>query len=252
LLGGCASRVSAAGAAAVSESPGGFFTRHTQGQSHLSLGGSRGIMVKVTDGASTYYSDIYSRLMSDRIVMLYGPVTEAQCALVTAQLLHLEGEDPERPVTMYINSPGGEVSAGLGIYDTMQYIKCPVHTTCVGRAASMGSLLLCAGEAGERRMLPHARVMCHQPLGGSSGQVTDMEIYVKEMMATKSTVYDIYATHTGQTASYIAQQMERDRWMSAEEARQFGLVDEVFKPRGKADGKGKADTEGGQQAHEPK
>ena len=195
------------------------------------MGARRGITVKVQDGAFTYYSDIFSRLMSDRIVMLNGPINEYTCSMVTAQLLHLEGEDHERPVTMYINSPGGEISAGLGIYDTMQYIKCPVHTTCVGRAASMGSLLLCAGEAGQRRILPHARVMCHQPLGGGSGQVTDMEILVNEMLHTKQTIYDIYSKHTGQSVATITEVMERDRWMSAHEAQRFGLVDDVFVPR---------------------
>ncbi|MFO7273948.1 MAG: ATP-dependent Clp protease proteolytic subunit [Bacillota bacterium] len=178
--------------------------------------------------------DIYSRLLKDRIVFLGTPIDDQVANVVIAQLLFLESEDPDKPVNLYINSPGGSVSAGLGIYDAMQHIKSPVNTTVVGMAASMAALLLAAG-TGKRYALPNARVMIHQPhLSGVGGQVTDIEITAREAVKTKQIMAEILAKHSGQTVERILADTERDRWMSAEEAVEYGLVDEVLHPREKA------------------
>ncbi|HEX7389435.1 MAG TPA: ATP-dependent Clp endopeptidase proteolytic subunit ClpP [Acidiphilium sp.] len=171
--------------------------------------------------------DIFSRLLKERIVFLTGPVFDQVASLISAQLLFLESENPSKEIAFYINSPGGVVSAGLAIYDTMQYIRSPVTTVCIGQAASMGSLLLAAGEKGKRFALPNARVMVHQPSGGAQGQAADIEIQAREILTLRRRLNDIYVNHTGRTLEEIEHALERDRYMSAEEAMAFGLVDEV-------------------------
>lgn len=171
--------------------------------------------------------DIYSRLLKERIIFLTGPVYDQVGSLIAAQLLFLESENPSKEISFYINSPGGVVSAGLAIYDTMQYIKSPVTTVCIGQAASMGSLLLTAGEKGKRFALPNSRVMVHQPSGGAQGQAADIEIQAREILTLRRRLNDIYVTHTGQTLEAIELALERDRFMSADEAKAFGLIDEV-------------------------
>ncbi|KAJ8460861.1 hypothetical protein OPV22_033787 [Ensete ventricosum] len=172
--------------------------------------------------------DIFSRLLKERIVCINGVISDDTASVVVAQLLFLESENPSKPVHLYINSPGGAVTAGLAIYDTMQYISSPVSTLCLGQAASMGSLLLAAGAPGERRALPHSRVMIHQPSGDASGQATDIAIHAKEILKVRERLNAIYADHTGQPIQRIEQCMERDMFMSPEEAKDFGLVDEVI------------------------
>ncbi|MGC9268870.1 ATP-dependent Clp endopeptidase proteolytic subunit ClpP [Acidiphilium sp.] len=181
--------------------------------------------------------DIFSRLLKERIIFLTGTVYDQVGSLIAAQLLFLESENPSKDISFYINSPGGVVSAGLAIYDTMQYIKSPVSTVCIGQAASMGSLLLAAGEKGKRFALPNARIMVHQPSGGAQGQAADIEIQAREILTLRRRLNDIYVTHTGQTLEDIEQALERDRFMSADEAKVFGLVDEVMahKPTGPSD-----------------
>jgi ATP-dependent Clp protease protease subunit len=171
--------------------------------------------------------DIYSRLLKERIIFLTGAVYDQVSALICAQLLFLESENPGKDVSFYINSPGGVVSAGLAIYDTMQYIRSPVSTVCIGQAASMGSLLLTAGAKGKRYALPNARVMVHQPSGGAQGQATDIEIQAREILTLRKRLNEIYVKHTGQPIEAIERKLERDTYMSAEESRDFGLVDEV-------------------------
>jgi ATP-dependent Clp protease protease subunit len=175
--------------------------------------------------------DIYSRLLKERIIFLTGPVYDQVSALICAQLLFLESENPNKDIAFYINSPGGVVSAGLAIYDTMQYIRSPLSTVCIGQAASMGSLLLCAGAKGKRFALPNARIMVHQPSGGAQGQAADIEIQAREILLLRHRLNEIYVTHTGQSLDAIERKLERDSYMSAEEARQFGLVDEVVVSR---------------------
>jgi ATP-dependent Clp protease protease subunit len=175
--------------------------------------------------------DIYSRLLKERIVFLTGPVFDQVSALICAQLLFLESENPSRDIAFYINSPGGVVSAGLAIYDTMQFIRSPVSTVCIGQAASMGSLLLCAGAAGKRFALPNSRVMLHQPSGGAQGQATDIEIQAREILILRERLNEIYHRHTGQAIDALETKLERDAYMSAEEARVFGIVDEVVTNR---------------------
>ncbi len=175
--------------------------------------------------------DIYSRLLKERIVFLTGAVYDEVSSLICAQLLFLESENPSKDISFYINSPGGVVSAGLAIYDTMQYIRSPVSTLCIGQAASMGSLLLCAGAKGKRYCTPNARVMIHQPSGGAQGQATDIEIQAREILTLRKRLNQIYVNHTGQELSTIESKLERDTYMSAEEARDFGLVDEVVDHR---------------------
>ncbi len=175
--------------------------------------------------------DIYSRLLKERIVFLTGAVFDEVSSLVCAQLLFLESENPSKDISFYINSPGGVVSSGLAIYDTMQYIRSPVSTVCIGMAASMGSLLLTAGAKGKRYALPNARIMVHQPSGGAQGQATDIEIQAREILSLRKRLNEIYVRHTGQPIEAIERKLERDSYMSAEEARDFGLVDEVVENR---------------------
>ena len=175
--------------------------------------------------------DIYSRLLKERIVFLTGPVYDQVGSLICAQLLYLESDNPNKDISFYINSPGGVVSAGLAIYDTMQYIRSPVSTVCIGMAASMGSLLLTAGAKGKRYALPNARIMVHQPSGGAQGQATDIEIQAREILTLRKRLNDIYVHHTGQPLEAIERKLERDSYMSAEEAQEFGLVDEVVTNR---------------------
>ncbi len=172
--------------------------------------------------------DIYSRLLKERIVFLTGPVNDDTAALICAQLLFLEAENPKKEISFYINSPGGVVTSGMAILDTMNYIRCPVSTVVMGQAASMGSLLLCCGEKGRRFALPNARVMIHQPSGGFQGQATDIEIHAKEILAIKARLNQIYVTQTGQDLATIERAMERDNFMTAEEAKKFGLIDEII------------------------
>ncbi len=175
--------------------------------------------------------DIYSRMLKERIVFLTGPVEDHMASLVCAQLLFLEADNPDKDIAFYINSPGGVVTSGLAVYDTMQLIKPDVATFCIGQAASMGSLLLAGGAAGKRHCLPHARVMIHQPSGGFQGQATDIEIHAKEILHIRRRLNEIYVRHTGQEMSVIEDSMERDRFMSASEAQEFGLVDTVVEQR---------------------
>ncbi|MBN8615589.1 MAG: ATP-dependent Clp endopeptidase proteolytic subunit ClpP [Deltaproteobacteria bacterium] len=171
---------------------------------------------------------IGSRLLRDRIVFLGSEVDDAVSNYIVAQLLILEGEDPDKEITMYINSPGGVITAGLAIYDTMQYVRCPVSTVCIGQAASMGAVLLAAGSKGRRRCLPNARVMIHQPHGGARGQATDIEIQAKEIVQMRTKLNEILAKHSGQTVEKLRADTERDRFLSASEAKEYGLVDEVI------------------------
>lgn len=172
--------------------------------------------------------DIYSRLLKDRIVFLGTQVNDYVANVVVAQLLFLESENPEKEIHMYINSPGGSVTAGLGIYDIMQYVSCPVATFCTGMAASMGSLLLCGGEKGMRRALPNSRVMIHQPLGGVQGQASDIELHAREIIRTKKRLNEIYSEHTGRPVAEIEKDTDRDNFMSPEEAKAYGIIDEVI------------------------
>jgi ATP-dependent Clp protease protease subunit len=172
--------------------------------------------------------DLFSRLLKDRIVFLGSPIDDDLANVVIAQLLFLESEDPDKDVTMYVNSPGGEVLAGLAIYDTMQCLRCPVATFCVGQAASMGSFLLAAGAKGKRHALPNARVMIHQPLAGMQGRATDIEIHAREILKARDTINALYAKHTGQPVDKIRHDTERDNFMSAAEAKAYGLIDEVL------------------------
>ena len=188
------------------------------------------MVVEQTNRGERSY-DIFSRLLKERIIFVNGQVHYGMSSLVTAQLLFLESENPDKDIYMYINSPGGVVTSGLAMYDTMQYIKPDVCTLCVGQAASMGSLLLTAGAKGKRYILPNARVMIHQPSGGFQGQATDMEIHVNEMLEIKKRLNQMYVKHTGKTLSIIEKAMERDNFMTAEAAKQFGLVDKVITAR---------------------
>lgn len=171
--------------------------------------------------------DIYSRLLKERIIFITGQIEDHMATLIVAQLLFLESEDPNKPISMYINSPGGVVTAGLSIYDTMQYINSEVSTMCIGQAASMGSLLLTAGKKGARYSLPHSRIMIHQPSGGFQGQATDIEIHAKEIGKLKEGLNNLYVHHTGKTLSTVQKSMERDNFMSPDDAKDFGLIDEI-------------------------
>ena len=177
--------------------------------------------------------DIYSRLLKERIIFITGGIDDGVATSVTAQLLFLESENPKKEVYMYINSPGGYVTAGLAIYDTMQYVRCPVATVCIGQAASMGSLLLASGEAGMRMVLPNARVMVHQPSGGYRGVATDIERHAEEIIDLKRRLNEIYVKHTGQKYDAIEQKLDRDTFMNADQAQDFGIVDKVYEPRAK-------------------
>lgn len=193
------------------------------------------MVVEQTNRGERSY-DIYSRLLKERIIFLTGEVNDYVSSLICAQLLFLESENPSKDISFYINSPGGVVSSGMAMYDTMNYIKCDVSTVCVGQACSMGSFLLAAGAKGKRFALPFARIMIHQPLGGAQGQASDIEIQAKEILRLKSIFVDIYANKTGQKPSAIEKAIDRDNWMSAEEAKKFGLVDQVVETRSQISG----------------
>ncbi len=184
------------------------------------------IVVEQTARGERSY-DIYSRLLQDRIIFLGGPIDDNVANLIIAQLLFLQSQDPAREIAMYINSPGGVVTAGLAIYDTMKFLSCPIATYCIGQAASMGAFLLSAGTKGKRYALPHARIMIHQPLGGAEGQCTDIQIQAAEIQRMKQTLNEMLAEHTGQPLEKIFADTERDNFMSAEQAREYGLVDHV-------------------------
>ena len=175
--------------------------------------------------------DIYSRLLKERIIFVIGPVNDAMASLVCAQLLFLESENPDKDVSLYVNSPGGHVHSGLAMYDTMQYVRPKISTVCIGMAASMGSLILAAGAAGKRFALPNSNIMVHQPSGGFQGQAADIEIHAKEVLKTRARLNEIYARHTGQTLKAIEEAMDRDRFMDAEQAKVFGIIDEVVSKR---------------------
>lgn len=176
--------------------------------------------------------DIYSRLLKERIVFVTGPIEDHMASLMVAQLLYLESENPKKEIAMYINSPGGVVSAGLAIYDTMQYIRCPVATACIGMAASMGSLLLAAGEPGMRFATPNARIMLHQPSGGFRGTAADIERHGEDILKMKRRMHEIYVKHTGQDLAVVEKTLDRDFYMTADEASDFGLIDKVYATRG--------------------
>ncbi len=188
------------------------------------------IVVEQTSRGERSY-DIYSRLLKERIIFLVGPIDDNVANLVVAQMLFLESENPEKDIQFYINSPGGVVSAGLAIYDTMQFIKPEISTMCIGQACSAASLLLMAGTKGKRFALPNSRIMIHQPSGGAQGQATDIEIHAKEILYLRGRLNEIYARHTGKTVDEIARDMERDRFMGAEEAKAYGLIDTVYEQR---------------------
>ncbi|MBI3375150.1 MAG: ATP-dependent Clp endopeptidase proteolytic subunit ClpP [Betaproteobacteria bacterium] len=188
-------------------------------------------MVIEKSGRGERAYDIYSRLLKERVVFLVGPVNEISANLIVAQLLFLESENPDKEISFYINSPGGSVSAGLAIYDTMQFVKPDVSTLCVGQAASMGALLLAAGAAGKRFVLPNTRVMIHQPMGGFSGQASDVEIHAREILYLRQRLNEILAKHTGQSVETIARDTDRDNFLSAEDAVKYGLVDQVLVSR---------------------
>ncbi|MCG8532096.1 MAG: ATP-dependent Clp endopeptidase proteolytic subunit ClpP [Desulfovibrionales bacterium] len=184
-----------------------------------------------TTGRSERAYDIYSRLLKDRIILLGTPIDDQVASLICAQLLFLESENPEKEIYMYINSPGGSVTAGMAIYDTMQYISAPVATLCMGQAASMGALLLAAGAAGKRYSLPHSRIMIHQPLGGIQGQATDIDIHAKEILRLKDSLNGILAHHSGKPIETVVEHTERDYFMGAEQAKDFGIIDEILVSR---------------------
>lgn len=186
------------------------------------------MVVETTNRGERAY-DIYSRLLKDRIVILGTPINDSVASTIVAQLLFLESQDPEKDINLYINSPGGVVSAGMAIYDTMQYIKCDVATTCVGMAASMGAVLLTAGAKGKRNLLPHSRVMIHQPLGGVQGQASDIEIEAQEILRLKKELSGIIAHHSGQTIEQVIKDSDRNKWMTSDEAKDYGLIDRVMK-----------------------
>jgi ATP-dependent Clp protease protease subunit len=188
------------------------------------------MVVEQTNKGERAY-DIYSRLLKERIIFLVGPINDNVASLVTAQLLFLESEDPKKDINLYINSPGGLVTAGLGIYDTMQYVKPDISTLCIGQAASMGSFLLAAGSKGKRFSLPNSRIMVHQPSAGFQGQATDIEIHANEVLALKKRLNEIYSKHTGKSVDDIKKALERDNFMTAEVAKEFGLIDEVVEKR---------------------
>ena len=191
-------------------------------------------MVIEQSGRGERAYDIYSRLLKERVVFLVGPVTEVTANLIVAQLLFLESENPDKDISFYINSPGGSVSAGLAIYDTMQFIKPDVSTLCIGQAASMGALLLAAGANGKRHCLPNSRVMIHQPMGGFQGQASDVEIHAREILYLKGKLNEILAKHTGQSVDTIAKDTDRDNFLSAEQSVSYGLVDRVLTRRTEA------------------
>jgi len=211
---------------------------HSGYQSHGGYQEPQGLglipMVIEQSGRGERAYDIYSRLLKERVVFLVGPVTESTANVIVAQLLFLESENPDKDINFYINSPGGSVSAGLAIYDTMQFIKADVATTCIGLAASMGAFLLAAGARGKRYCLPNSRVMIHQPSGGFSGQASDIEIHAKEILYLRRRLNEMMARHTGQSIEVIEKDTDRDNFMSAEEALKYGIIDQVLTSREKA------------------
>lgn len=200
------------------------------------------MVVEQTNRGERAY-DIYSRLLKERIIFLVGPVEDHVSSLICAQLLFLESENPTKDISFYINSPGGLVTAGLAIYDTMQYIRPEVSTVCIGQAASMGSLLMAAGAAGKRYSLPNSRIMVHQPSGGFQGQATDIEIHAREILSLRARLNEIYVKHTGKDIDTIEEAMERDRFLSPEEAKDFGIIDEVVEDRPPLEGEDAAKKE---------
>jgi len=190
-------------------------------------------------GERTY--DIFSRLLMDRIVFLGAPINDEVANIIIAQLLFLDADNPDKDIYMYINSPGGHVHSGIAIYDTMQHLRAPINTICMGMAASMGAFLLATGTKGKRAALPHARIMIHQPSGGSQGTASDIEIAAREILLTRTTMNRLFAQHTGQPIEVIERDSDRDRYMGAEEAKTYGIIDQIFTPRhGAAGGDGKA------------
>ncbi|WP_419779719.1 ATP-dependent Clp endopeptidase proteolytic subunit ClpP [Maridesulfovibrio sp.] len=200
------------------------------------MSGTIPIVVETTGRTERAY-DIYSRLLKDRIILLSGEVNDHVASVICAQLLFLESEDPEKEIYMYINSPGGVVTAGMAIYDTMQYISAPVATLCMGQAASMGAFLLSAGEKGQRYSLPHSRILIHQPLGGAQGQATDIDIQAREILRLRRSLNSIMAENTGKTVEEIEKDTDRDNFMSADEAVEYGLIDKVLENRGNIESK---------------
>ncbi|NDV27762.1 ATP-dependent Clp endopeptidase proteolytic subunit ClpP [Desulfovibrio sp. JC010] len=200
------------------------------------MSGTIPIVVETTGRTERAY-DIYSRLLKDRIILLSGEVNDHVASVICAQLLFLESEDPEKEIYMYINSPGGVVTAGMAIYDTMQYISAPVATLCMGQAASMGAFLLSAGEKGQRYSLPHSRILIHQPLGGAQGQATDIDIQAREILRLRKSLNSIMAENTGRTVEEIEKDTDRDNFMSAAEAVEYGLIDKVLENRGNIESK---------------
>ena len=196
------------------------------------------MVVEQTNRGERAY-DIYSRLLKERIIFLVGPVSDSVASLVCAQLLFLESENPSKDISFYINSPGGIVSSGLSIYDTMQYVRADVSTVCMGQAASLGSLLLAAGAENKRFCLPNSRIMLHQPSGGTQGQATDIEIHAREILALRARLNEIYAKHTGQPLDVIEASMDRDKFLSPEEAKEFGIIDEIVVHRPVPEDEGK-------------
>ncbi|WP_319759753.1 ATP-dependent Clp endopeptidase proteolytic subunit ClpP [Maridesulfovibrio sp.] len=200
------------------------------------MSGTIPIVVETTGRSERAY-DIYSRLLKDRIIVLSGEINDHVASVVCAQLLFLESEDPEKEIYMYINSPGGVVTAGMAIYDTMQYISAPVATLCMGQAASMGAFLLSAGEKGQRYSLPHSRILIHQPLGGAQGQATDIDIQAREILRLRKSLNSIMAENTGRSVEEVEKDTDRDNFMSADEAVKYGLIDKVLKNRGNIESK---------------
>ena len=196
---------------------------------HLTMNLVPMVVEQTSRGERAY--DIFSRMLKERIIFLTGPVEDGMASLICAQLLFLESENPKKEIAMYINSPGGVVTSGFSIYDTMQYIKCPVSTVCMGMAASMGSFLLTAGEKGQRIALPNARIMVHQPSGGFRGQASDIERHAEDIIKTKRQLNELYSKHTGQPIEVIERTLDRDYFMSSEEAKAFGLIDHVYERR---------------------
>ena len=187
------------------------------------------VIEQTNKGERSY--DIYSRLLKDRIIFLGGEVTDDEANLIVAQMLFLEGDDPDKDISLYINSPGGSITAGMAVYDTMQYIRCDVSTICIGMAASMGAFLLAAGAKGKRRALPNGEILIHQPLGGARGQATEVAIHAEQLIKTREKMNRILAERTGQSVEQIALDTERDHYMTAEEALKYGLIDEIIPPR---------------------
>ncbi len=209
------------------------------------------MVVETTNRGERAY-DIYSRMLKERIIFLTGAIDDYTASLICAQLLFLESENPAKDIAFYINSPGGIVTSGLAIYDTMRYIRPDVSTVCIGQAASMGSLLLAAGAEGKRYVLPNSRIMIHQPSGGAQGQATDIEIQAREILSLRARLNDIYVEHTGQPLKVIEEALERDRFMSPDEAKDFGLIDEIVSSRPDLDGEENGDNDKGRPKNKKK